>query len=219
MLQTKSPADLAYERIKQAILELTYRPGAKLSEMRLATDLGVGRSPVRSALSRLESEGWVNIAPQSGTFVRDLDTDELEQLSELRCVLEVHATRAATPRISERELADLRKRFDALKRKSVERNIGEFTTLDTLFHGTIYRAAGNARIEGILLNLKDQISWVRAVTATLPGRVTESLLEMDAVLAAMEERNARGAANAMEKHIKNIASNFKSLPAASSSTD
>jgi DNA-binding GntR family transcriptional regulator len=117
------------------------------------------------------------------------------------------------PRISERELADLRKRFESLKRKAVERNIAEFTTLDTLFHSTIYRAAGNQRIEGILLNLKDQISWVRAVTATLPGRVTLSLREMDAVLAAMEQRDARAAANAMEKHIKNIASTFKSLPA------
>jgi DNA-binding GntR family transcriptional regulator len=209
----RSPAEVAYERIKRAILDLTYLPGEKLSEVRLAADLELGRSPIRSALARLESENWIRVLPQSGTFVRVLEADELEQLSELRLLLECHATRSATANISDAQLADLRTMFNALKAKRIEDHILEFTALDTRFHSTIYRVAGNRRIEEILLNLKDQIVWVRAVTATLPGRVSQSLLEMDEVLQAMEQRDADGAEQAMARHIGNIAATFRSMPA------
>jgi DNA-binding GntR family transcriptional regulator len=212
MLPIQSPADMAYNKIKQAILDLVYRPGEKLSEVRLANDLNVGRSPIRSALARLESENWIRVMPQSGTFVRMLEAGELEELSELRLVLEVHATRMATVKLTEEQLQELRKVFNKLKRKSIEKHIPEFTALDTRFHSTIYEAAGNRRIQEILLNLKDQISWVRAVTATLPGRVTESLREMDVILSAMEQRDADSAAAAMARHIGNIADTFKSMP-------
>jgi DNA-binding GntR family transcriptional regulator len=198
----RSPAEVAYERIKHAILNLTYLPGEKLSEVRLAADLELGRSPIRSALARLESENWIRV----------LEADELEQLSELRLLLECHATRSATANISDTQLADLRTTFNALKAKRIEDHIREFTALDTGFHSTIYRVAGNRRIEEILLNLKDQIVWVRAVTATLPGRVSQSLLEMDEVLQAMERRDADAAEQAMARHIGNIAATFKSMP-------
>jgi DNA-binding GntR family transcriptional regulator len=213
MQQVRSPAEVAYARIKQAILNLTYRPGEKLSEVRLAADLQLGRSPIRSALARLESENWIRVLPQSGTFVRVLEADELEELSELRLLLECHTTRLATNKISDAQLVELRAMFDQLSAKRIEDHISEFTSLDTRFHSTIYQVAGNRRIEEILLNLKDQIVWVRAVTATLPGRVSQSLREMDEVLRAMERRDPDAATAAMAKHIGNIAATFKSMPA------
>src|ERR1035437_1249457 len=113
--QTWSPADLAYERIKKGILALRYPPGEKLSEARLAAELQLGRSPVRSALSRLEGENWVKVFPQSGTFVREVDPLEVEELAELRLLLETHTTRIAAMHISAKELEQLRGEFDALK--------------------------------------------------------------------------------------------------------
>jgi DNA-binding GntR family transcriptional regulator len=214
MQQVRSPAEVAYTRIKQAILNLTYLPGEKLSEVRLAADLQLGRSPIRSALARLESENWIRVLPQSGTFVRVLEANELEELSELRLLLECHTTRLAASKITDAQLVELRAMFDQLSAKRIEDHIPEFTALDTRFHSTIYQVAGNRRIEEILLNLKDQIVWVRAVTATLPGRVSQSLVEMDEVLRAMERRDPDAAATAMARHIGNIAATFKSMPAA-----
>ena len=210
--QTWSPADLAYERIKQGILALHYPPGEKLSEVRLAAELHLGRSPVRSALSRLEGENWVKVFPQSGTFVREVDTREVEELAELRLLLEMHTTRIAAMHISAKELEQLRGEFDALNAIGAEDHIENFWALDDHFHSSIYRVAGNRRIEEILRNLKDQIRWVRAATATLPGRVKKSLLEMDHVLAAMEARDPEAAAGAMSRHIANIATSFKAMP-------
>lgn len=210
--QTWSPADLAYERIKQGILALRYPPGGKLSEVRLAAELQLGRSPIRSALGRLAGENWVKVFPQSGTFVREVDPLEVEELAELRLLLETHTTRIAAIHISVAELELLRREFDALKSKGAEDHITDFWDLDDHFHSSIYRVAGNRRIEEILRNLKDQIRWVRAATATLPGRVTESLLEMDRVLDAMEARDPDAAAEAMSRHIGNIATSFKTMP-------
>jgi DNA-binding GntR family transcriptional regulator len=210
--QTWSPADLAYERIKQGILALRYPPGEKLSEVRLAAELELGRSPIRSALSRLEGENWVKVFPQSGTFVREVDPLEVEELAELRLLLETHTTRIAAMHISAADLEQLRGEFDALKAKGAEDHVADFWALDDHFHSTIYRVAGNRRIEEILRNLKDQIRWVRAATATLPGRVKESLLEMDRVLDAMEARDPEAAAEAMSRHIGNIATSFKTMP-------
>ena len=65
-----SAVEAAYRHIKQRIIELAYPPGMKLSEVRLAREIGLGRSPLRSALARLKGEGWIAVSPQSGTYVK-----------------------------------------------------------------------------------------------------------------------------------------------------
>lgn len=213
-MSTHSPATLtdAYQRIKKGILELRYRPGQKLSEARLVAELKLGRSPIRSALARLERDGWVRVLPQNGTYVRRFAPAEVAAMSELRLLLEAHSASVAATRVASEELALLRARFEALKSKGASKNFDEFLALDDLFHGTVYRLAGNAFIAEILSNLRDQIHWIRVTTAALPGRVEESLREMDRVLIAMEQRNPAAAAEAMRQHIGNIATSYEALP-------
>ena len=202
----------AYRRIKEGILELRYQPGQKLSEAKLAAELHLGRSPIRSALARLERDGWVRVLPQNGTFVRRFSPDEVVAMHELRLLLETHAASVAATRVTPEELATLRAKFETLKAKGASKNFDEFLALDDLFHGTVYRLAGNAFIAQILNNLRDQIHWIRVTTAMLPGRVEESLREMDRVLLAMENRDAAAAAEAMRQHIGNIAVSYGALP-------
>lgn len=213
-MPTHSPATLtdAYRRIKKGILELRYRPGQKLSEAKLAAELKLGRSPIRSALARLERDGWVRVLPQNGTFVRRFSPNEVAAMSELRLLLEAHAASVAATQVAPEELAALRVKFEALKSKGVSNNFDQFLALDDLFHGTVYRLAGNAFIAEILNNLRDQIHWIRVTTAMLPGRVEESLREMDHVLHAMEQRDPVAAAEAMRQHIGNIAVSYEALP-------
>jgi DNA-binding GntR family transcriptional regulator len=209
--QSFSPSALAYARIKGAILDLTYRPGQRLSEAMLANELKLGRSPIRTALARLEGEGWIRIQPQSGTFVSAPTADDVADLAELRLVLEMHATRRAAEKISTEELAELRASFDALAAMGVDGHFADFLTFDDQFHATVHRVAGNRKIFEMLRNLRDQIHWVRVSTAVLPGRVGESLREMQRVLEALERRDGEAAASAMGVHIANIAGSFQSM--------
>lgn len=201
----------AYESIKRSILGLRYKPGEKLSETRLAQELDLGRSPIRTALARLEGEGWIEVQPQSGTFVRDPSPEEVSDIAELRMLLEAYAAERAAARIRPEQLGALRQAFDDLKARGVEGHFDAFLEVDDLFHRTLHRVAGNARIEGILRNLRDQIHWIRVANAILPGRVAGSLKEMDRVLRALERRDGSAAASAMREHIGNVAKSFASL--------
>jgi len=211
----------AYRKIKEGILALRYKPGQKLSETKLAADLRVGRSPVRSALARLERDGWVRVLPQHGTFVRTFSAEDIAAMSELRLLLEAHAANVAAAKVTPEELGSLRRQFEALKAKGAERNFEEFLALDDLFHGLVHRTANNPLITEILRNLRDQIHWVRIINANVPGRVEASLREMDRVLAAMERGDGEAAAQAMRQHIGNIAHSYGARPshAEESTTD
>jgi len=202
----------AYRKIKEGVLAMRYRPGQKLSEAKLATELGVGRSPVRSALARLERDGWVRVLPQQGTFVREFSAADIAAMSELRLLLEGHAAQAAARKVTAEELAQVRTLFQALQAKGAERHFDEFRALDDIFHGLVYRAAGNPLITDILNNLRDQIRWVRAANAETPGRVDASFAEMERVLAALERRDGEAAAQAMRQHIGNIAVSYRETP-------
>ncbi len=207
-----SSADNAYTQIRQAILSLKFRPGEKLSEARLANELGVGRSPVRSALARLAGEGWIRILPQSGTFVSELSPKDVSEVAELRLLLEPHAARLGAQRMDEKELRDLRAQFDGFRARGLAGRFEEFHELDDRLHYAIHQAAGNQRIADILRHLHDQIHWMRVSTATLPGRVEESFREMEQVLTALERRDAEAAEKTMRQHIRNIARSFDAMP-------
>lgn len=209
--QAFSPADLAYARIKNAILNLTYKPGQRLSESMLSNELGLGRSPIRTALTRLEGEGWIRVQPQSGTFVNSPSAEEVAEMMELRQVLEMHTARKAAKLIDSNTLTKLRRAFDALAAAGVDGHFNDFLAFDDLFHSAIHRAAGNRKILEMIRNLRDQIHWVRVSNAILPGRVGESLAEMKLILEALERRDGQAAADAMGVHIGNIALRFKSL--------
>jgi DNA-binding GntR family transcriptional regulator len=207
-----SSAETAYAQIRQAILSLRFRPGEKLSEARLASELGVGRSPVRTALARLASEGWIRVLPQSGTFVSELSPRDLSEVAELRLLLEPYTARIGAQAIGEKELRDLRAQFEDLRAKGLAGRFAEFHELDDRLHYAIHQAAGNQRIADILRHLHDQIHWVRVSTATLPGRVEKSFREMEQVLTALERRDSEAAEKAMREHIRNIARSFDTMP-------
>lgn len=202
----------AYRKIKEGVLSMRYQPGQKLSEAKLAAELGVGRSPVRSALARLERDGWVRVLPQQGTFVRKFSAADVAAMSELRLLLEGHAAQVAAQRVAADELAKVRQRFESLKAKGAEQHFDEFLELDDMFHGLVYRVAGNPLITQILKNLRDQIRWVRASNAATPGRVDASFAEMERVLVALEHRDGDAAAKAMRQHIGNIADSYRETP-------
>ncbi|MEH2512902.1 DNA-binding GntR family transcriptional regulator [Nitrobacteraceae bacterium AZCC 1564] len=195
-------AGQAYREIKRRITELVYNPGDKLSEVRIANELGFGRSPVRTAFSRLQSEGWIEISPQSGTFVRGLSDTEITEILETRLVLESYLAGRAAKKITDAELANLRAAFVVFGERVASDKLDDYLELDLQFHLAIYKAAGNQLITGILTNLIDKICWIRRGSANSPNRIQDAFGEILAVLEALEARNEKAASAAMRKHIQ-----------------
>jgi DNA-binding GntR family transcriptional regulator len=206
-------ASATYQSIKQRIMNRTYAPGGKLSEARLAAELGVGRSPVRSALARLQSEGWIAVSPQSGTYVKGLNEDEMKEIFELRLLLEPAAAALAAQRMPAATIEDLIKAFSAFGTQTESRSIDEYFALDLQLHRLIHEAAGNRLISSILLNLLDKVVWIQRGSSQSPGRRADAFHEISDLLDALVKRDPQRAADVMREHITRTA-RFRGLSSA-----
>ncbi|MBE4718063.1 GntR family transcriptional regulator [Pseudarthrobacter sp. AB1] len=148
----RSLADVAYESIRDRLLMLDIKPGDLLNDDDLAKDLGVGRTPVREALKRLELDRLVVSYPRRGTFATRVEVTDLAFISEIRIQLEPlaasRAARVATESMREQLRAVMRavETFDASAASVVET-----LRLDARVHQGIYAAAANPHLEDVLI--------------------------------------------------------------------
>ena len=118
---TRNASVAATELIRQAIVDGRLEPGRRLKEEELARELGISRTPVREALLMLQAEGLVDAAPNRGATVRSHAAEDLDDLYQLRALLEGYATRRAATRLSDEAIDGLREsceRFDGLARRA-----------------------------------------------------------------------------------------------------
>ena len=209
-LDTAFAAARAYEAIKIRIIECRYSPGMKISEARLVEELGVGRSPIRSALARLRSEGWIDVSPQSGSYVKALNEQEMREIFDFRLLLETHVARHAARNITDEQL---RKRRVALHRaRPIEGDeydqvtFDEFDSFDSMIHAAIYEAAGNTLIGGVLQNLLEKAQWLKkSVSPSTPARMKKWFTELERIIQALEAHDADLAAQRVNEHIGHAA--------------
>jgi DNA-binding GntR family transcriptional regulator len=143
---SRSASAAASEVIREAIIDGRLAPGRRLKEEELARELGMSRTPVREALLMLQSEGLVESLPRRGAFVRSYAVDELDEMYQLRAVLEGYAARRAATRISPEDvvrLEDSCARFDRLR---VEDDLLDLVQENLFFHNVILEAAASDRL-------------------------------------------------------------------------
>jgi DNA-binding GntR family transcriptional regulator len=136
----------ATELLREAIIDGRLQPGQRLKEEEVARELGISRTPVREALLVLQTEGLVDATPYRGATVRAHTAEDLDDLYQLRALLEGHATRRAAMRITDDEVARLREscqRFDALSEGD---DLRELVKENMFFHNAILDAAGSVRL-------------------------------------------------------------------------
>ncbi|MEV0729323.1 GntR family transcriptional regulator [Polymorphospora sp. NPDC050346] len=139
-----------YESIKNLILDNTYGPGAKLSEEDLATAVGVSRTPVREALRRLHAEGLIDWEANRGATVAAWSDQDLEEIFELRALLEGYGAELAASRITPEETAQLRELSAQMERHAANRDADRIAVCNAEFHAIILRAGRNRRLSALL---------------------------------------------------------------------
>jgi DNA-binding GntR family transcriptional regulator len=200
-----SSSFLAYTQIKGRIIDLTYQPAERLSETKLAEEFGLGRSPIRTALSRLESEGWIEISPQSGTFVCSPSEREIQELTVLRALLEAYCAGQAATRISDKEIELLKLKFAACRPHVQAGDVDVALQLDEEVHALMYRLGGNELIANTLTGLRDKVQWIRSACADYILRIEESFEEMAAVVEALSRRDVVMVQHLIRQHVENAA--------------
>ncbi|MFI5952229.1 GntR family transcriptional regulator [Cryptosporangium sp. NPDC051539] len=147
-----SMADRAYLALRDQLIMLTIRPGEPIDDDAIAKSLGMGRTPVREALKRLEVDRLVVSYSRRGTFATGMDIADLAHLSEIRVQLEPLAARRAAeraPRAARAELEDLAVGTERLDVHHTNRT--DVMRWDLGVHRAIYRAAGNPHLEDVLI--------------------------------------------------------------------
>jgi DNA-binding GntR family transcriptional regulator len=193
--------DEVYEILHNQILDLELPPGTRLKDSELAASLGISNTPLREALRRLEEAELVETIPRRGTFVKELDQDEIEGLYEVREALEVLAVRRAAVRASDDLLQQVAKvaalHLDAVQRDATD----EFLQHDRHFHDLIATGAGNPILASLLRGLADRIHIVRRMDL---GRRQDELSgqEHHEIADALLRRDGEAAARLMESHIR-----------------
>ncbi|MFJ9537528.1 GntR family transcriptional regulator [Streptomyces sp. NPDC101225] len=150
-------ADEVADRIREAIFDGTYEPGAQLREVELSGDMDVSRGPVREALRLLEREGLVHCAWHRGTTVTSLSADDVAELAGLRGALEDLAVREVIARASEEDLASLAKTAGLTERSG---DAHETVRRDIAFHDAVFAASGHRRLTDAWDGIRCQVHLV-----------------------------------------------------------
>jgi DNA-binding GntR family transcriptional regulator len=147
-----SLADRAYVAIRDRLIMLDIRPGDPIDDDELSKALGVGRTPVREALKRLEGDRLVVSYPRRGTFATGMDISDLAHISDIRAQLEPLAARRAAERAVRGGQADLEELAAHIEDLDVTRtDRTELMRWDLAVHRSIYRAAANPHLEDVLI--------------------------------------------------------------------
>ena len=212
MLDNRTIGDSVYEKIKYDIVHLTLKPGEKLSEASLAEKYGISKAPIRVALRKLQEEGLIVIRPQSGSIVSPISISRAVNIIDIRLLLEPYAAAHAVQNLTKEDLRYLEERFkllDIMVPGSEERS--QFISkVDIELHGMIQDRSGNPMIREILSRYASEIQ--RRANIEWRNRMGPSEQEMRYIFAAITQRDAEKAAEAMRIHLNNIRTALLNLP-------
>ncbi|MEU4895626.1 GntR family transcriptional regulator [Streptomyces sp. NPDC044780] len=195
------------ERVYEALLELittrALRPGQHLVESELAGHLGVSRQPVREALQRLNTEGWVDLRPAQGAFVHEPTEEEADQLLTVRTLLEAEAARLAAAEADAAGVAALEDLCAKGERAVLDDDVDGAVAANAEFHAKVMRLAGNAVLSELAAQVDRRVRWYYTPVARQRGK--QSWIEhreLIAAIAAGDEQRATAVMRAHTEHTR-----------------
>lgn len=205
-LPSETTTNRAYQAIKEMILYNQLVPGQKITYEQLAKKLSMSKTPIISALSRLEQEELVFSIPNRGFFINELDKEELAGLFNIRQALEMLAVEESIADIDPKKLEEIEKAMVAHKQKAQEEY--QYHTpsrnrllLDAKFHLKIAEMGKNHYLLKVLKNLFEHIYLRHRGQGINPKKFIESAKEHKRILAAIRERKVKKAQTLIRKHI------------------
>jgi DNA-binding GntR family transcriptional regulator len=198
----KSAPELVHEELKAAILSGRLLPGQPVRQDDVATKLGVSRAPVREAMNQLEREGFLEFRPRRGFIVPTLDIDEVEEIFQIRMLLEEHAARTATQRRTIEDIAMVRGLLTAMQGERMENaeSIARWAALNREFHSAIVEASQQKRVLRLTDNLRDSVEHYVRVDAATAESLGNARKEHQAIVEAFELGDAETAARLSKEH-------------------
>lgn len=212
MTSYKQPANLAeqvYEAIKEKILTGEYEDAQPLTELALSKELNVSRTPIREALKQLEAEELVELRPNRGAVVNGIRQSDIEDIYEIRSLMEGRAAAKAAVRCLPEDIDQLTEITDLTEFYTERSDYDRLVVMDDRFHRLIYQMTGSRIFERILTELHSYAKSMRTQSMKEPGRAQAMLKEHRAIVEAISRHDAQKASRLMEQHIANVTINME----------
>lgn len=192
------------EEMRRRIADREFEPGALLSELALADEFGVSRTPVREALKQLQTEGLVQIRPRVGTFVTIPSRRELAELFEMKELLEGAAARLLAQRGRVSQLDRLEENLRQADLAVAQDDRERYADLVGEFHELIIVGADNGKLEAHYRILMNQLAYPQLVKTSLsqPGRALQSDREHHVVVELILAKDGDSAERVMREHVR-----------------
>lgn len=201
--------DIVYAQLRDDIVNGTLPPGATLREAELTTRFGVSKTPLRDALARLQKDGFVEIPPYRSAVVVGYSRTDLQEIYELRELLEGACARRAASSIGMEALAELAR----IMRRSagcladgrvIPAREDDLADLLDQFDQLMYAQSRNSRIDEMVANIRGHIKRIGRLTTGIPGRLAKSVHEHQAIYEAIVQRDGDAAEALMRRHILSV---------------
>jgi GntR family transcriptional regulator, rspAB operon transcriptional repressor len=212
----KSIADQIYETLKNSIVRREIEPNQRLFEAEVATSFHASRTPVREAFRRLEQDGIAERLAQGGIRVPQLDAESIQDLFDLRVILEVYAMELACERIKVEDIAYLKQiraqAEELLKTGDVSQDftLNRFYELNSMFHDYIYSATRSKFLIKVLNNIRAMVMSMRSVSIRLDS-IREVWDEHSRLIDHLERREKKAATRLIRQHVLRTANQVLSF--------
>lgn len=194
----------AYDNLLSMLFSSELPMGTQLDERELSAKLGVSRTPLREAISKLAREGLVEYAPYRGNFVKEWDAKQVEDLYIVRKSLEVLAIQLAIPKLSNEDIENIHHILEQAEQSLQDNDLLAFGQYDSQFHEFIVRKTNNETLIRSIERLSLQIQMVRTIANRDPDVVYRTSSERPRILEALKNRDVESATQLMAEHIEGV---------------
>ncbi|HEY63547.1 MAG TPA: GntR family transcriptional regulator [Caldilineae bacterium] len=185
-------------------MNLEYKPGENITDRQVAQELNISRTPVREALRLLEHEGLIVSQPRRGWRVYTLSLKDIEEIFDIKIVLESAIARwAATCEDAEKKSA-LKEALARMKRAVAENDREAWVEADLALHDVIFSMCGNQRAVRVVKNMNDQWWRVRIGLIAMEGRMARSTREHEVIVSAIVAGDPDAAERQMRTHLESL---------------
>lgn len=191
-----------YDQIRESIISLEWKPGTRLSEKDVAAEIGVSKTPVREAFIRLSDEGLIEIRPKSGSYVSEISFEKVYESLMLRRAIELAVVTEAANRRTTMDLVNLQQLIERQMEAAEAGDGVAFFELDRDFHQALAHIAAMPSAIRLIHMVRGAVSRVQRLRISRGENRHDQVIEAhQSIVAAIENRDAVAASNAMDAHL------------------
>jgi DNA-binding GntR family transcriptional regulator len=193
--------DEVYLSIKEAILTCELAPGERISIGRLLQQIGFSPTPIREALLKLEQEGFVSRLQRGGFIVSRFTKKDIEEIFEIRCLLESYAVGLAMDHIQPKDIRWLEKNVEESKQYVLKNKLAKVSTLNTEFHDYLNRLSKNDRLLSLINEMKDRVYQYRSAILRVPDKAGISIDHHGKMIQAIKKKDVETLKQLAQEHV------------------